>query len=171
MTKSRIVGLGLCALGLMAATGVFIGDVAAQVSTAADGKAFVRMTPDTIKWVPYPGDGAELGIKQAYIYGDSSKPGLYIIRITFPPGVMSRPHSHPEARIGTVIKGTWYTGTGDKFEPASATAIPTGGVMVHPAGQVHYDGARGEETVVQLMGVGPTGKTMANAKDPGFSKQ
>ena len=43
--------------------------------------------------------------------------------------------------------------------------------MIHPAGKVHYDGARDEETIVQMMGIGPTGKKTAIPGDPGFSKQ
>ena len=54
---------------------------------------------------------------------------------------------------------------------ASTTAVPTGGIMIHPAGKIHYDGAKDAETIVQLMGIGPTGKTNANPSDPGFSKQ
>ena len=53
----------------------------------------------------------------------------------------------------------------------STTAVPTGGIMIHPAGKIHYDGAKDAETIVQLMGIGPTGKTNANPSDPGFSKQ
>ena len=33
--------------------------------------------------------------------------------------------------------------------------IGTGGFMFHPAGLYHYDGAKGEETIVQIMGMGP----------------
>jgi hypothetical protein len=83
---------------------------------------------------------------------------------------MSSPHSHPESRIGTVIKGTWWTGTGAKFDPASTTPVPVGGIMVHPAGGVHYDGARNEETIVQMMGVGPSGKKTVDPSQPGFIK-
>ena len=57
-----------------------------------------------------------------------------------------------------------------KFDPASATGIPTGGIMVHPAGKVHYDGGRDGEVVVQMMGIGPSGKTTAVAGSPGFIK-
>src|SRR3954468_15130778 len=138
----------------------------AQSGAGSDGSEFLRITPDTVKWVDYPGDGAAFGIKEAFIYGDPTKPGLYVIRIKFPPGVMSRPHSHPETRIGTVIKGTWWTGTGETFDPKSTEAVPTGGIMIHPAGKVHYDGAKNEETIVQMMGIGPTGKTTAVKGDP-----
>jgi hypothetical protein len=39
---------------------------------------------------------------------------------------MSRPHWHPNDRIITVIKGTWWLGTGDKFEPDTTVPVPTG---------------------------------------------
>jgi hypothetical protein len=166
MKRFRLAGfmvcvIQVCAWGAMAA---------AQVRAGADGREFVRVTPDTVKWMDYAGDGAQFGIKQAYIYGDPSKPGLYIIRLLFPPGVMSTPHSHPETRIATVIKGTWWTGTGDKFDPAATVAVPTGGTMIHPAGKMHFDGAKTEETILEMMGIGPTGKTTAVPGGPGFAK-
>ena len=158
--------------GLLAVAALAGGAVVALAQTVpmASGMDFTRITPDSVKWVDYAGDGAQFGIKEAFIYGDPTKPGLYVIRLKFPPGVMSSPHSHPETRIGTVISGTWWTGSGDKFDPATATPIPTGGLMVHPAGKVHYDGARDTEVVVQMMGVGPSGKTVAVPGSPGFIK-
>ena len=69
-----------------------------------------------------------------------------------------------------MIQGTWWTGIGEKFDPASTTAIPAGGTMIHPSGKVHYDGARKEEAIVQMMGIGPTGKTTASPGAPGFIK-
>jgi quercetin dioxygenase-like cupin family protein len=135
-----------------------------------DGTEFFRVLPGQEKWVDYKGDGAQFGIKEAFIFGDPTKPGLYVIRLKFPPGVMSSPHAHPETRIGTVIKGTWWTGIGDKFDPASTIGIPVGGIMVHPAGKMHYDGAKGEEAIVQMMGIGPTGKKTADSSLPGFMR-
>jgi len=32
-------------------------------------------------------------------------------------GNMSQPHWHPNDRMITVLKGTWWVGTGDKFDP------------------------------------------------------
>ena len=162
----RIIVVGFAVAGLIAAGGV----VLAQVNEAADGTQFVRIMPGQEKWVNYKGDGAKFGIKEAFIYGNPSKPGLYIIRLKFPPGVMSSPHFHPESRIGTVIKGTWWTGTGAKFDPASTIPVPAGGIMVHPTGGVHYDGARSEEVIVQMMGVGPSGKKTVDPSQPGFIK-
>ncbi len=155
-------------LSLVALCAAMAPALAQDVGT--DGTSFVRVMPGQEQWVDYKGDGAAFGIKQAFIYGDPSKPGLYIIRIKFPPGVMSSPHAHPETRIGTVIKGTWWTGTGDKLDLAAATAIPVGGMMVHPAGKAHYDGARNEEVIVQMMGIGPAGKKTVDPKQAGFTR-
>src|SRR5882724_11630971 len=78
-------------------------------------QSVVRVTPEQLKWVDEP-DG--LGFKTAIVEGDPAKPGLYIIQVKFPPWVMSKPHFHPEARYATVLKGTWYTGDGDVFDPS-----------------------------------------------------
>jgi len=135
-----------------------------------DGTHFVRVLSGQEHWVDYKGDGAKFGVKEAFILGDPNKPGPYVIRIKFPPGVVSSPHAHPELRVGTVIRGTWWTGTGEKFDPESMVPVPAGGMMVHPPGKVHYDGALTEETVVQMMGVGPSKKIVVDASKPGFTR-
>ena len=92
---------------------------------------------------------------QVIVFGDPAKPGLYAIRRRFTPGEMSRPHYHDKDRLVTVIKGTWYTGEGDVFDPAKTTPIRTGGFMLHPAGYHHWDGAKDQEVIVQIIGMGP----------------
>ena len=76
----------------------------------------------------------------------------------------SRPHYHDQDRYVTVIKGTWYTDEGDVFRPDKMIPIKTGGFMFHPAGYHHYDGAKDEEVVVQIMGMGPV-KTIQTEVD------
>jgi quercetin dioxygenase-like cupin family protein len=165
MAKSKYINTALAIIVLMEGltTSVAGQDIAAKL------KQSLRLMPSEEQWIDYNGDGAQLGIKQAYIYGDPAKPGLYVIRIKFPKGVMSLPHSHPETRIGTVIKGTWWTGTEESFEPTKTTPIPVGGMMVHQAGEVHYDGSINEEVIVQITGIGPSGKTPVRTGQPGFS--
>ena len=119
-------------------------------------KEFVRVAPQDVKWVP-EADGS--GIERATIFGDPTKPGIYVVQIKFPRGMMSRPHFHGEDRHATVIKGTWYTGTGDRFAPEETMPIPAGSYMLHPAGEIHYDGAMEEEVIVQLVGYGPSSTT------------
>jgi hypothetical protein len=68
---------------------------------------------------------------------------------------MSRPHFHENDRYFVVISGTWWVGSGDKFDPDSTVPVPAGSYVVHYAGKVHYDGAKGEETIIQVWGIGP----------------
>jgi len=117
--------------------------------------------PADLKWTDskeYP------GLKTAILYGDPTKPGPYAVRNRFPPGVMSRPHSHSSDRFVVVVSGTWWMGTGEKFDPASTKAAPTGSTAVHFAGKVHYDGAKDEACEVIIYGIGPVVTTMAGAR-------
>ena len=109
-----------------------------------------------------PGYG---GLQYAVIEGDPSKAGIYVVRVKFPPGLMTRPHFHPEDRHAIVIKGTWYTGTGDTFDPATAVGLKPGTYMKHPANAHHYDGAKDEEVILQLIGYGPSGTTWLHPEE------
>jgi quercetin dioxygenase-like cupin family protein len=129
--------------------------------------AVVRIPPEKLKWESKPED---LGFSQAIIEGDPAKPGLYIIQVKFPPGVMSKPHIHGETRYGTVIKGTWYTGEGKVWDPSKAVPLKPGSFMKHPAGTYHWDGAKDEEVIVQLMGMGPSTTTRLNPNEGLFGR-
>ncbi len=93
------------------------------------------------------------------VVGDPERPGFYVIRRRFKPGEMSRPHMHSGDRLVTVIKGTWWTGEGDVFEPSKTIPVRAGGFMLHPAGFHHWDGAKDEEVIVQIIGMGPVTTT------------
>ena len=127
-----------------------------------DAQGFVRIVPEEIDWKDAPGYN---GVKVAVIEGDPSKEGIYVIRVKFPPGLMSRPHYHPEDRHAVVISGTWYTGTGDTFDPASTVGLKPGTYMKHPAKGHHFDGAKDEEVVLQLIGYGPSGTIFLRPED------
>jgi quercetin dioxygenase-like cupin family protein len=128
------------------------------VNARADKDAgFVRVTPDQVKWTDRPGYD---GVKFAVIQGDPSKPGIYVIRAKFSPGAMTRPHWHPEDRFVTVLQGTWYAGEGDTFEPDKTVPLKAGSFMLHPAKAHHYDGAKDEEVIVQIIGIGPSNTTL-----------
>ena len=101
------------------------------------------------------------------VAGDPETAGLYVIRRRFKPGEMSRPHMHHQDRLVTVIKGTWWTGEGDVFTPDRTVAVKQGGFMLHPAGLHHYDGAKDEEVIVQIIGMGPVNSTPTEVAAPG----
>ncbi len=125
-----------------------------QADLKSDANGFTTLQAGEEVWGDYPGIA---GIKRMIVYGDPSKPGVYVIRAKFAPGVMSMPHTHPEDRLATVIRGTWWSGTGPDFTPDETVGMKPGAFMLHPAGEAHFDGAKDEEVVVQLIGVGPSG--------------
>src|SRR5262245_12674617 len=100
MNRSRrLVGIAFLGAAVLAAVSVF-------------GQGFVRTSPEQVRWVDGPGGH---GVQRAVMAGDPAKPGLYVARIKFPPGVMSTNHHHGEDRHIVVLQGTWYTGTGSEF--------------------------------------------------------
>ena len=95
------------------------------------------------------------------LLGDPAKTGLYVIMVRWHAHHMSRPHFHPHDRYITVLSGTWWVGTGTKFDPDSTVAMPTGSFVTHVAKQVHYDGAKDADTVMEIVGEGPETPTPA----------
>ncbi len=114
---------------------------------------------DGLTWQDYPGLP---GVKFVVMAGNPREAGPYTIRAKFSPGTMSRPHWHPEARYVTVLKGTWWAGVGEIFDRDNTTPVPTGGFAIHTAGKVHYDGAKDEEVIVQISGIGPSATNLVN---------
>ena len=138
--------------------------IALSAPATTDERGFVRIAPEEVQWKPAP---FGLGAQTATLQGDPSKPGIYVQRVKFPPHVMTRPHWHPGDRHVTVIKGTWYAGTGEKFDPAQATPLKPGSYMLHPAKAVHWDGSAGdEEVIVQIIGDGPAATTPIDPSQP-----
>ena len=145
--------------------GVALGAVlcgTASVPARAD-QAIQIFDVDGLAWQDYPGLP---GVKFVVLAGNPREAGLYIIRAKFAPHTMSRPHWHPEARYVTVVKGTWWAGTGDRFDPDSTTPIPAGGFAIHAPREVHYDGAKDEEAIVQITGIGPSGTIVVTPAEP-----
>ncbi len=128
-----------------------------------DERGFVTVTPETVEWRDSPlGGGARTSVQD----GDPSKPGVYVQRLRYPPGQFSPPHYHPDDRHCLVLQGTWYVGTGEAVDIESAVPLEPGSYMKHPAGAVHWDGAKDEEVIVQVIGYGPTGIRRVGAKKP-----
>lgn len=139
----------------------FFACFAIAESTSSD---FQVAQTDELVWKPVP-DG--LGTKFAVVRGDPSKPGMYVIRVRFPAGVMDTPHFHSTDRHVTVIEGSWFAGVGNNFDPEKAQEIKAGGYMFHPAGAAHWDGARGDtDAVVQIIGNGPVVSLQSNSQGP-----
>jgi hypothetical protein len=115
--------------------------------------------PDQIKWVESPEGSAT-----AVMHGDPDKPGLYVLLVKWHAHHMSHPHFHPNDRFITVISGTWWVGTGSKFQPEGTVPLPPGSFVQHFGKQIHYDGAKDGGTVLEIVGDGPATMIPAETK-------
>lgn len=109
---------------------------------------------NNLRWATSP-----TGSSQAVVVGDPTKPGIYVVRSKFPPGLRTPVHFHPDDRIVTVLSGTAYVGFGNTFDESKLKALPAGSVWTEPARQPHYNWAKDGELVLQIVGHGPSGMT------------
>jgi quercetin dioxygenase-like cupin family protein len=116
--------------------------------------------PQDIKWVA----NAAGTNQSAVLYGDPTKPGLYIVRLKWLAGNMSRPHFHPNDRLIVVLEGTWWVGTGDKYDPDNTVPVPAGSYVTHFGNKIHYDGAKAGDVIIQVHGMGPATAVPAERK-------
>jgi quercetin dioxygenase-like cupin family protein len=141
-TTSFVTGcaLILCAFG-------------SQVCAQSTEGAIVRLPQD----IAFKGgDGPPQTI---VIYGDPTKPGLFVTRIRFSPGWKDPPHWHPDAaRTVVVLSGTFYFGSGEVWDESKFKAYPPGTFYSEPPKSPHFTWAKDGEVIIQLTGIGPTGK-------------
>ena len=138
---------------------MFMG-IASSRAADLDPKAISIQLPKDIKWVSNPAAGSEVAV----LVGDPAKPGLYVELQKWLPHHNSRPHFHPNDRYITVISGTWWVNTGPKYDMASAKPIPAGSFVIHYGKEIHYDGAKDEPCVLQIVGMGPATNIPAEQK-------
>jgi hypothetical protein len=134
-----------------------------SISSAAElnPAALVYKLPDQIPWGPVNAAGAQTAV----VVGNPDKPGFYMVYTKWTKGNhFSRPHFHPNDRYIVVLQGTWWVGTGPKFDPANSTPMPSGSFVTHFGKQVHWDGAKDEDAVLLIMGEGPATATDAEEK-------
>ena len=134
-----------------------------SISSAAElnPAAVIYKLPDQIPWGPVTARGAQ----SAVVVGDPTKPGFYMVYNKWTKGNhFSRPHFHPNDRFITVLSGTWWVNTGRNYDPDHMKPVPAGSFVTHYAKEVHYDGARDEDTVLEIVGMGPETLTPAEAE-------
>jgi hypothetical protein len=163
MSTIRMHHFGEAAIVIAMLVASMVPRGSAQTQTPAandlDPKVLAYELPDQIQWKDDP-----IGAKMAVLHGDPSKPGLYIVLVKWTPHHMSHPHWHPNDRFITVISGTWWVGTGPKFDPDRTVPMPAGTFVTHFGKQIHYDGAKDSEAVLEIVGDGPATATPAEQK-------
>ncbi|MDP3528582.1 cupin domain-containing protein [Methylicorpusculum sp.] len=124
-----------------------------------DPKAISIKLPEQINWVANPS-----GSETAVLVGDPSKPGLYVVLNKWKAHHNSKPHSHPNDRYITVISGTWWVGSGTDYNPDGLKAVPPGSFVTHYGNEIHYDGAKEGDVILQIVGIGPATSSPATSK-------
>ena len=102
-------------------------------------------------------------VQQIVLYGDPAREGLYVAVLKWPPGTGTRPHTHPNDRFVTVLSGTWWVGTGTDYDMNKTVPMKTGSFIKHSAGGIHFDGAKDEEVIIEVVGMGPGTTTNVGA--------
>ncbi len=148
---------------IISAAGLCLLFSCALTAQQANAPGVVAMTPEEMKWASQ-GALAMAGLEQVNLVGDPTKPGPYTVRLKFPAGYKVPPHTHPDSREVTILSGTWYTGYGDKFDPAALKALPAGSFYTEPANVPHFVEVR-EPVLVQVSGTGPSGRRFVNPAD------
>lgn len=94
---------------------------------------------------------ASIGI----VSGDPSKPGApFVLRIANRANQIVPVHWHPEDENITVVQGTWYLGSGDKFDRESLHEMNVGDYALMPKKMRHFGWSK-TDTIIQVHGIGP----------------
>lgn len=142
------IALGVAAVAALAMLGVASADTMSSSGAAATATI---VTPDSLTWAPVKGiDGATM----ASVAGDSTKTGLYTVRLKLADGTKVPIHWHNDAERVTVLSGTLMFAVGHTFDTASMKALAPGSFIYIPAGVHHYAMAKGD-TILQITGNGP----------------
>jgi quercetin dioxygenase-like cupin family protein len=98
--------------------------------------------------------------QNAVLYGDPTKPGVYVQRTKFESGAKVMPHWHPdEWRTAVVLSGTLYFGVGEQWDESKLKAYPPGTFYSEPPKTPHYVWAKDGEVIIQTTAMGPTATT------------
>ena len=88
-------------------------------------------------------------LQNAVIFGDPTKPGLYVQRFRFSPGLKVPPHWHPdEMRTVVVLSGTLYYAFGERWDESKFTQLPAASLFYEPPHVPHYAWAKDGEVIL-----------------------
>jgi hypothetical protein len=149
--KTTLVAVGLCTL----TTSVGFAD-------HHEGAKHTALAPADLTWVDAP-PSLPKGAKIAVLYGDPTKPGMFIIRAKFPAKYKVMPHWHPGDENVTVISGGLAIGMGDTVDPKTKV-LPAGSFFSMPAKMHHYAFTK-RATVIEVAGTGPFAVNYINPAD------
>jgi quercetin dioxygenase-like cupin family protein len=127
----------------------------ARADSHGKGTGFVSIKASKIKWADAPSIGP--GAKIVLLEGDPKAAAPFTMRIKLPRNLKIGVHTHPAVERVTILSGTFYFATGDKFDRRQAAAYRPGDGFIVPAGMPMYAYTGKEESILQIQGVGPWG--------------
>ncbi|HEX9939302.1 MAG TPA: cupin domain-containing protein [Longimicrobium sp.] len=130
-----------------AATGETRSALAATTGAAPAAAEAGARSPRIVPLGPMSGD-VEI------LYGHPDSAGPFVMRIRELPGTIVPPHTHPVDEHITVVQGTWYFATGERYDTTALRAMPAGAYAFAPRGTTMF-AASPEGAVVQVHGTGP----------------
>jgi quercetin dioxygenase-like cupin family protein len=147
----------IVAAGMLALAGsVFAHD-------SADTSGAKEFAPEAIVFQDDP--AFPKGAQTMLLHGDPQKPGLFILRIKFPPNYVVPPHTHPGFETVTVLSGAMGSGMGEKVDLTKGKMLEAGGMLALPANHAHYVWTTDEQTIIQVAAVGPFDLVYINPAD------
>ena len=114
----------------------------------------VPVTPESAPWFSPPTNPS---LRAAWMLGAEKEAAAYVLRVVLSEGGRIPPHTHPDARIVTVLDGTLLVAFGAKPGDAEMVPVSAGSVYVVPAHMPHALWAKQGDVTYQETGIGPTG--------------
>lgn len=139
--------------------------VSLATAAQADDHGMVVLPSDQdVKW---QSDPAQLpkGTKLSVIFGDPSKPGPFVLRVSLPANTVIAPHTHATAESLTILTGSIQHDMGEKLDKSRGKEVRAGGFVFLPADMPHSLWTGNEATTLQVNGTGPFGLTYVNPAD------
>lgn len=132
-----------------------VAGVATGASAQGAGESVVKLPTDIVFKAP-----AGPGPSTAVLYGNPSKPGVFVMRAKFPAGHKVTPRWRPdEWRTAVVLSGTFYYAVGEIWDESKLVAYPPGTFFSHPSKHPHFAWAKDGEVIIQFTAMGPTSVT------------
>jgi hypothetical protein len=163
MKSTLITATLLLSAGLTAALRAQNTPTPTANTAHSDTSHAIVALPSAVTWGPAPAV-LPAGAQAAVLEGDPSKPGPFTLRLLLPADYRIPPHYHPAIEHVTVLKGTFFVGMDQTFDPSKVSELPTGTFAALQPGVRHFALTKGE-AIIQLHGVGPWGLIYVNPAD------
>jgi hypothetical protein len=117
----------------------------------------------SLTWGPAP-DVFPAGAKMAVERGDPSKPGEFVVRLSFPAGYKIPPHWHPTDEHVRIRSGELLVGMGDALDQSKTMKMAPGDTGSIGA-KMHHFAMAPVATELSIRSQGPFALTYVNAAD------